>query len=125
MRAALAGKAPGPNAPLRDQLAWLQNQHLAFPQPSDCLCFDPEVLATEIGLTVNLTRFEARELHLQRRLESALTRLALRNGGSLGNPLRPQALGVETLAYQTSARMILVSLWGGRADLSWRSADLV
>lgn len=241
MRAALAGEAPAPTAPLRDQLAWLRSQPLVVPQFSPSLCFEPEALADEIGLTVNLSRFEARELgqsfvhrstcllagdiafssasymplvastsdysessfeipywgttryriegsdwfnragqqalylpgqafevetshfngllfnlsparlaatigqvsqrrvplelaerwvqrpvaidlgdprviHLQRRLEAGLARLAEHNGQNLGDPSGAAALELETLAYQTSARMLLVSLWGHRSE---------
>lgn len=62
MRAALTGEAPAPRAPLRDQLAWLRSQPLVVPLFSPSLCCEPEALAEEIGLTVNFSRFEAREL---------------------------------------------------------------
>lgn len=239
MRIARVDEAPAPTAPLRDQLAWLRRQPLVVPQHSTSLCFEPEALADEIGLTVNLNRFEAREpgqsfvhrstcllagdiafsnasymplvastsdysessfeipywgttryriegrdwfnragqqalylpgqafevetshfngllfnlsparlataigqvsqqrvplelaerwvqrpvainlddprvMYLQRRLESALAQLAQQNGNSLGDPSGVAALALESLAYQTSARMLLVSLWGQR-----------
>jgi hypothetical protein len=51
---------PNPSAPLREHLQWLGSQRLAFGQERSDLRFDSNDLAEEIGLTVNLRRFEAR-----------------------------------------------------------------
>jgi len=53
---------PDPQASLRDQRRWLQAQRLAFGNDQGELRFDSADLADEISLTVNLTRFESREL---------------------------------------------------------------
>jgi len=53
---------------------------------------------------------DPRVRHLQRHLESGLQNLALLHGLSSGNPDTPLALGVETLAYRSSARMIAIAL---------------
>ena len=47
---------------------------------------------------------------LQRHLESGLQNLAQRRGIGSGHPDAPLALGVETLAYRSSARMIPIAL---------------
>jgi hypothetical protein len=47
---------------------------------------------------------------LQRHLESGLQNLALLRGIGSGHPDAPLALGVETLAYRSSARMIPIAL---------------
>jgi hypothetical protein len=43
-------------------------------------------------------------------LESGLQNLALLRGIGSGHPDAPLALGVETLAYRSSARMIAIAL---------------
>ena len=53
---------PDPQASLRDQQRWLLDQRLAFGDDQGEMRFDSAELADEIGLTVNLTRFESREL---------------------------------------------------------------
>ncbi len=53
--------APDPRASLQEQVTWLQHQRLAFGQQLSELRFDSNALADEIGLTVNLHRFEARQ----------------------------------------------------------------
>ena len=53
---------------------------------------------------------DPRVRHLQRHLESGLQNLDLLHGLSSGNPDTPLALGVETLAYRSSARMIAIAL---------------
>ncbi len=50
--------APDPRASLQEQVTWLQQQRLAFGQQLSELRFDSNALADEIGLTVNLHRFE-------------------------------------------------------------------
>lgn len=47
---------------------------------------------------------------LQLHLESGLQNLALLRGIGSGHPDAPLALGVETLAYRSSARMIPIAL---------------
>lgn len=47
---------------------------------------------------------------LQRHLESGLQNLALLRGIGSGHPDAPLALGVETLAYRSRARMISIAL---------------
>jgi len=56
-----ASSVPAPRAPLEEQRRWLQGQRLAFADELGEMRFDSEALADEIGLTVNLTRFEPRE----------------------------------------------------------------
>lgn len=60
---ALTTSAPDPKAPLREQVQWLQRQRLVFGHAQNKLRlrFDSNALADEIGLTVNLHRFEARD----------------------------------------------------------------
>ena len=52
---------PAASAPLNEQVEWLGCQRLAFGQEQSELRFDSNDLADEIGLTVNLRRFEARQ----------------------------------------------------------------
>lgn len=52
---------PDPRASLQEQVTWLQTQRLAFGHQLRELRFDSNALADEIGLTVNLNRFEARQ----------------------------------------------------------------
>ena len=54
--------APAADAPLHIQLEWLGTQKLAFGRELGELRFDSEALAEEIGLTVKLTCFEARQI---------------------------------------------------------------
>jgi len=235
MGISVAASAPAPDAPLHQQMGWLDTQTLAFGRELGELRFDSDALAEEIGLTVKLTCFEARQIsqpfahrshcllagrmavsaatyvplvastsdhsdstleipyfgctrfriegkdwfdragqqaiylpgqsfsvetshfngllfnlnpqrlaatisevsrrrvplelaerwvqrpvaidltdprvkHLQRHLESGLQNLALLHGSGLGHPDAPLALGVETLAYRSSARMIAIAL---------------
>jgi hypothetical protein len=56
-----AAPAPALDAPLHEQLQWLGSQRLAFRDQHGELRFDSDALAEEIGLTVNLTRFEPRQ----------------------------------------------------------------
>jgi hypothetical protein len=56
-------------APLRDQLLWVRQQKLAFGDARSAVRFDAIDLADEIGLAVNLTRFEplfSRQLFVHR-----------------------------------------------------------
>lgn len=59
----MAASDPSPNAPLDTQRRWLEGQRLAFANELAEMRFDCEALADEIGLTVNLSRFEPREIH--------------------------------------------------------------
>lgn len=52
---------PTARAPVQEQLQWVRRQHLAFADGSSEVRFDARDLADEIGLAVNLSRFEARE----------------------------------------------------------------
>ena len=53
---------------------------------------------------------EPRVRQLQRHLECGLQNLALLRGNGSGHPDAPLALGVETPAYRSSARMIANAL---------------
>jgi hypothetical protein len=53
--------APAAKATVQEQLHWVGSQTLAFADQSSDVRFDARDLADEIGLTVNLTRFEARQ----------------------------------------------------------------
>jgi len=53
---------------------------------------------------------DPRVRQLKRHLESGLQNLALLRGIGSGHPDAPLALGVETLAYRSSARMIAIAL---------------
>lgn len=61
MGCSAAASVPDSKAPLGEQLPWLEAQRLAFANNHGEMRFDSEALADEIGLTVNLTRFEPRE----------------------------------------------------------------
>lgn len=63
MECATAASVPDPKAPLAEQRQWLELQRLAFANDHVEMRLDSEALADEIGLTVNLTRFEPREKH--------------------------------------------------------------
>ena len=52
---------PTATAPVEEQLLWVRRQHLAFADGCSEVRFDARDLADEIGLAVNLSRFEARE----------------------------------------------------------------
>ena len=56
-----AASVPDFTAPLAEQRQWLGAQRLAFANTHSEMRFDSEALADEIGLTVNLTRFEPRD----------------------------------------------------------------
>lgn len=64
-------------------------------------------------IPINLA--DSRVLQHQRALEIGLTTLARHNGPGVGDPQTPLALGVEALAYQCSARMLLIAM--GQADI--------
>jgi hypothetical protein len=53
---------------------------------------------------------DPRVKHLQRHLESGLQNLANHHGAGPGHPEAPLAVGVETLVYRCSARMIVIAL---------------
>ena len=101
---------------------WLGTQALAFGREVGEWRFDSVALAEEIGLTVKLTRFRIERKNwfdrascppvrqLQRQLESGLQNFALLRGIGSGHPDAPLALGVETLAYRSRARMIAIAL---------------
>lgn len=59
----MAASDPAPNAPLHLQRRWLEGQRLAVANDLAEMRFDSEALADEIGLTVNLSRFEPRQTH--------------------------------------------------------------
>jgi hypothetical protein len=63
-------------------------------------------------IPINLA--DPRVVQHQRALEIGLTTLAEHNGRGVGDPQTPLALGVETLTYQCSARMLLLAM--GQAD---------
>ena len=62
MGISVAASAPAPDAPLHEQMGWLDTQTLAFGRELAELRFDSDALAEEIGLTVKLTCFEARQI---------------------------------------------------------------
>ena len=62
MGISVAVAAPAPDAPLHQQMEWLGTQTLAFGSEPGELRFDSDALAEEIGLTVKLTCFEARQI---------------------------------------------------------------
>jgi len=53
---------------------------------------------------------DLRVIQQQRTLESGQETLASKCGAGLGHPYSALALGLETLAYQCSARMLLIAL---------------
>ena len=79
-----------------------------------CSISAPQRLAETIsGVSrhrVPLELADPRVRHLQRHLESGLQNLAQRRGIGSGHPDAPLALGVETLAYRSRARMIAIAL---------------
>ena len=62
MGISVAASAPAPDAPLHEQMGWLDKQTLAFGREFAELRFDSDALAVEIGLTEKLTCFEARQI---------------------------------------------------------------
>jgi hypothetical protein len=58
MRKVVPSSPPALNAPVQEQLHWVRHQRLAFADSYSAVRFDARDLADEIGLAVNLTRFE-------------------------------------------------------------------
>ena len=73
-------------------------------------CVPLELAERWVQRPVAIDLADPRVRHLQRHLESGLRNLALLRGIGSGHPDAPLALGVETLAYRSSARMIVIAL---------------